>query len=62
MHLFSLTLWMETVLYSQMFYAIFRFCSQVKFTSLNGNIAIDLKKKIKKNKVTLLARKVLFLF
>ncbi len=27
MSLFSLTRWMETVLYSQMFYAIFQFCA-----------------------------------
>ncbi len=38
---FSLTRWMETVLYSQMFYAIFQFCTQVKFGSLYGNIAND---------------------
>ncbi len=37
--LFSLTRWMETVLYSHMFYAIFQFCAQVKFESLDGNIA-----------------------
>ncbi len=30
---------METVLYLHMFYAIFQFCAQVKFESLNGNIA-----------------------
>ncbi len=29
MILFSLTCWMETMLYSQMFYAIFQFCAQV---------------------------------
>ncbi len=40
-HLFSLTCWMETVLYSQMCFAIFQFCTQVKFDTLNGNIAYD---------------------
>ncbi len=37
--LFFLTRWMETVLYSQMFYAIIQFCAQVKFATLDGNIA-----------------------
>ncbi len=41
MILFSLTRWMETVLYSQMFYAIFQFCAELKFASLDGNIATD---------------------
>ncbi len=35
----SLTRWMETMLYLHMFYAIFQFCAQVKFESLDGNIA-----------------------
>ncbi len=30
---------METVLYLQMFYSIFQFCSKVKFATLDGNIA-----------------------
>ncbi len=38
MILFSWTRWMEAVLYSQMFYAIFQFCALVKLASLDGNI------------------------
>ncbi len=41
--LFSLTCWMETVLYSHMFYAIFQFCAQVKFESLDGNMSAKLR-------------------
>ena len=37
--LFSSAHWMEMVLYSQMFYAIFQSCAQVKFATLDGNIA-----------------------
>ncbi len=40
--MFSSTFWTETVLYTQRFYAIFQFCTQVKFESLDGNIAIKL--------------------
>ncbi len=37
--LFSFTCWMETVLYSHMFYAVFQFCTYILFESLDGNIA-----------------------
>jgi len=35
--LFSSTHWMEALLFLQMFYAIFPFCTQVIFAALNGN-------------------------
>ncbi len=37
--LFSCTCWMETVLYSHMFFAVFQLCAYVQFDSLDGNIA-----------------------
>lgn len=35
----SLVHGMETVLYSLLFYVIFKFCAQVKFATLDGNVA-----------------------
>jgi len=41
MLLFTWTHGMETLLYSQMYYAIFQFSAQVKFATLDGNIASE---------------------
>ncbi len=49
MILFSLTRWMETGLYSHMFYTIFQFCAEVKFESFDGNIATDSFKQFLQN-------------